>query len=216
MADPEIAVKPVGQGGRKPREVVPSGPAARRNDEVLETVVTRPALAVPCVERREGDLVSLVGQVVVQQRFPDEELVGHPDTAVPVAVRAVIGRRTVDGRNAGVGPQPVGRKNVFEDALRLRGRTDARHEGADAVETLVEIRTVPVPEERHGATRLVVHHIAEIPCFVVPRIALDGVGEHPNVAVVLRDVAPESHLPGLHAQDFRCAQVVRGSHHRRH
>ena len=86
---------------------MPAAAASGADGEVFAAGVGSADFPFPQPEGGFRNPPGEVGTPVVQRGLPEEPLVRHPDTPVPVAVRAPVGRGAVKRGESGVGKRPA-------------------------------------------------------------------------------------------------------------
>ncbi len=124
---------------------MPTRAAPGFDEKMFKTVVAALDLLLPNPKRCRGDAVGPIGFAHIEQSLPQEPLVRHPDGAVPVAVRAVIGRRLIHRREAQWCPQVFRGEQMGEQSLFLLRRADSGHKWRGAIKSLIEILTAGMP-----------------------------------------------------------------------
>jgi len=181
---------------------------------MLEAVVGIFHVALPNFQRGVGHLEGQVAVAHIEQRLPDEPLVGEPYRAVPVAIRAVIGHALVNRNQPNRAPHALAGGHALEDALFLLGAADPGEEGADAVQALVEVLAAAVAQDLDRVASVVVEHVAEYPGIFIPGDVLQRTGEQIDVALVILNIFFQTQRGGGLLQDAGRTDDVRGGHHR--
>lgn len=165
----KVGAKPGEHGRRKSRETMPARSSSGFDQKMLETIVSAGDFRRPEIKRGRGNAPGVVSASEVEEGFPEEPLVGHPDRSIPVAVAPIIRSGLVHRTKAnGSGTVLRGEQAVEQRGFLLLA-TCSRDEGEESVHAEVEVSAARwVAQEALRSAQGIVHDIAEYPCIGIP------------------------------------------------